>query len=349
MWLGVWSGCWGWGCAEGDLVVFRTAWGAVPPRSSPPPALLWSLTVACPHPPAHPLTRRSLEWVIGEQGHVSPAVALAGRRLQSRLPSFTEQFTQSVPLTRIRDIAHRCVCGGGSWAGWGGGGVASASPWHRRYRRGEWAPSPFRYPPTRTWCVCVWYYASRRQTPVRPRCRLPAAWPACRNDIPRDLKAEIKHTLQNKLHRNAGPEDLHTTEAMLARVTANPGGRRGWRGGGRLPGWASMPPRQPPRRAAASQTTHHDTHARARTRARTQHRTTSIIAAPLAPFLTLLSSPPPTPWAGEFSESFVHEFRVFTAELRDFFNAGSLTGGWWVGGWGQGGRGQGVCAAGLCG
>ncbi len=28
---------------------------------------------------------------------------------QSRLPSFTDQFTQSVPLTRIRDIAHRCV------------------------------------------------------------------------------------------------------------------------------------------------------------------------------------------------------------------------------------------------
>ncbi|PSC69113.1 water chloroplastic [Micractinium conductrix] len=120
---------------------------------------------------------RSLEWVIGEQGHTSPMVALTGRRLQSRLPSFTDNFTQSVPLTRIRDIAHR-------------------------------------------------------------------------NDIPKDLKAEIKHTLQNKLHRNAGPEDLHTTEAMLARITANP---------------------------------------------------------------------------GEFNESFVNEFRTFTAELRDFFNAGSLT------------------------
>ena len=33
---------------------------------------------------------------------------------QSRLPSFTDQFTQSVPLTRIRDIAHRCV---GEWGG----------------------------------------------------------------------------------------------------------------------------------------------------------------------------------------------------------------------------------------
>ncbi|KAL4433837.1 hypothetical protein ABPG75_000278 [Micractinium tetrahymenae] len=120
---------------------------------------------------------RSLEWVIGEQGPQSPIVALIGRRLQSRLPSFTDQFTQSVPLTRIRDIAHR-------------------------------------------------------------------------NDIPRELKAEIKHTLQNKLHRNAGPEDLHTTEAMLARVTAVP---------------------------------------------------------------------------GEYPEAFVQEFRTFTAELRDFFNAGSLT------------------------
>lgn len=67
-----------------------------------------------------------------------------------RLPSFTEAFTASVPLTRIRDIAHR-------------------------------------------------------------------------NDIPSDLKAEIKHTLQNKLHRNAGPEDLVAAELMLQRITANHG------------------------------------------------------------------------------------------------------------------------------
>ena len=52
-----------------------------------------------------------------------------------RLPSFTEAYTASTPLTRIRDIAH---CG----------------------------------------------------------------------DIPHELKQEIKHTIQNKLHRNAGPEDL---------------------------------------------------------------------------------------------------------------------------------------------
>lgn len=30
--------------------------------------------------------------------------------------------------------------------------------------------------------------------------------------------------------------------------------------------------------------------------------------------------------AGEYPEAFVQEFRTFTAELRDFFNAGSLAG-----------------------
>ena len=97
--------------------------------------------------------------------------------LQAKLPSFSESFTQSVPLTRIRDIAHR-------------------------------------------------------------------------SDIPQDLKKEIKHTLQNKLHRNAGPEDLVAAEAMLERITA--------------PG-------------------------------------------------------------AEYSGGFVEQFQVFMGELRDFFNAGSLT------------------------
>lgn len=55
--------------------------------------------------------------------------------------------------------------------------------------------------------------------------------------------------MQNKLHRNAGPEDLVATEEMLARVSA--------------------------------------------------------------------------PDVG-YSPDFVNEFRVFTGELRDFFNAGSL-------------------------
>ena len=53
--------------------------------------------------------------------------------------------------------------------------------------------------------------------------------------------------MQNKLHRNAGPEDLVATEAMLERISH-----------------------------------------------------------------------------GGYSEDFVNEFRVFTGELRDFFNAGSF-------------------------
>ncbi|GJQ59157.1 MAG: hypothetical protein D8M57_07060 [Candidatus Scalindua sp. AMX11] len=43
---------------------------------------------------------------------------------------------------------------------------------------------------------------------------------AHRNDIPKELKDEIKHTLQNKLHRCAGPEDLTTSTALLERITA---------------------------------------------------------------------------------------------------------------------------------
>lgn len=43
---------------------------------------------------------------------------------------------------------------------------------------------------------------------------------AHRNDIPPDLKNEIKHRLQNKLHRCAGPEDLLTSEEILRRITA---------------------------------------------------------------------------------------------------------------------------------
>ncbi len=43
---------------------------------------------------------------------------------------------------------------------------------------------------------------------------------AHRNDIPHDLKREIKTTLQNKLHRCAGPEDLVTSAGILGRITA---------------------------------------------------------------------------------------------------------------------------------
>ncbi len=43
---------------------------------------------------------------------------------------------------------------------------------------------------------------------------------AHRNDIPKELKKEIKQTLQNKLHRCAGPEDLATSSSILERITA---------------------------------------------------------------------------------------------------------------------------------
>ena len=41
---------------------------------------------------------------------------------------------------------------------------------------------------------------------------------AHRNDIPKELKQEIKTTLQNKLHRSAGPEDLLTSARLLERL-----------------------------------------------------------------------------------------------------------------------------------
>ncbi len=42
---------------------------------------------------------------------------------------------------------------------------------------------------------------------------------AHRNDIPKELKLDIKHNLQNKLHRSAGPEDLKTAERILGVIT----------------------------------------------------------------------------------------------------------------------------------
>ncbi len=57
---------------------------------------------------------RSLEWAIeedrprGPNGALAPRVrSLLARRIHTRLPSFSANFTQAVPLTRIRDIAHR--------------------------------------------------------------------------------------------------------------------------------------------------------------------------------------------------------------------------------------------------
>lgn len=114
---------------------------------------------------------------ISSRKDTSPQELLVIRKIHPCLPSFKAEFTASVPLTRIRDIAHR-------------------------------------------------------------------------NDIPHNLKQEIKHTIQNKLHRCAGPEDLIATAAMLERITKNP---------------------------------------------------------------------------GEYNEAFVEQFKIFHHELKDFFNAGSLT------------------------
>ncbi|KAJ0793213.1 putative phosphoglucan, water dikinase [Helianthus annuus] len=114
---------------------------------------------------------------ISSRKDTSPQELLVIRKIHPCLPSFKAEFTASVPLTRIRDIAHR-------------------------------------------------------------------------NDIPHNLKQEIKHTIQNKLHRCAGPEDLIATAAMLERITKKP---------------------------------------------------------------------------GEYNEAFVEQFKIFHHELKDFFNAGSLT------------------------
>ncbi|KAI5077777.1 hypothetical protein GOP47_0007601 [Adiantum capillus-veneris] len=119
---------------------------------------------------------RELERILSDK-NLSPQERVVVRKIHPCLPSFKSEFTASVPLTRIRDIAHR-------------------------------------------------------------------------NDIPHDLKQEIKHTIQNKLHRNAGPEDLVATELLLGRVTKKP---------------------------------------------------------------------------GEYSAAFVEQLKIFFNELKDFFNAGSLT------------------------
>lgn len=53
------------------------------------------------------LACRSLEWVIEDDVDPGRAATLLCRKITQRLPSFGEAFTQQVPLTRIRDIAHR--------------------------------------------------------------------------------------------------------------------------------------------------------------------------------------------------------------------------------------------------
>jgi len=81
-------------------------------------------------------------WQLAEHGDAERFIA---RRIFPSLPSYADQFTCSVPMTRIRDIAHR-------------------------------------------------------------------------NDIPKDMKDEIKHKLQNKLHRCADPGDLVTLDKLMERI-----------------------------------------------------------------------------------------------------------------------------------
>eukprot|EP00445_Apocalathium_hangoei_P005143 CAMPEP_0203859482 /NCGR_PEP_ID=MMETSP0359-20131031/11872_1 /ASSEMBLY_ACC=CAM_ASM_000338 /TAXON_ID=268821 /ORGANISM="Scrippsiella Hangoei, Strain SHTV-5" /LENGTH=1030 /DNA_ID=CAMNT_0050776405 /DNA_START=114 /DNA_END=3206 /DNA_ORIENTATION=- len=81
----------------------------------------------------------ALLWQFAARGDAERFIA---RRIFPSLPSFADQFTCAVPMTRIRDIAHR-------------------------------------------------------------------------NDIPQDLKNDIKHNLQNKLHRCADPGDMVTCHNLI--------------------------------------------------------------------------------------------------------------------------------------
>lgn len=156
---------------------------------------------------------RSLEWVIEDDKDPRKAATLLARKIHTRLPSFGEAFTQQVPLTRIRDIAHR-------------NDIPHVSSKQARLSALlEWCtPGPELLMVCS--CLCI---------PDTPACRIVAEDAAhailqviavegslfvcLAVVVPQELKQEIKHTLQNKLHRNAGPEDLVAAEAMLARVT----------------------------------------------------------------------------------------------------------------------------------
>jgi len=93
-------------------------------------------------PCAHADASRKITAMLWQFAARGDAERFIARRIFPALPSYADQFTCAVPMTRIRDIAHR-------------------------------------------------------------------------NDIPHDLKQEIKHTLQNKLHRCADPGDLVTCERLI--------------------------------------------------------------------------------------------------------------------------------------
>lgn len=103
---------------------------------------------------------------------------LVARKIHPCLPSFKAEFTASVPLTRIRDIAHR-----------------NDIPHDLKVNNN-----------TLFFCLVI------RSVTVIVLIINQSLY-----------QQEIKHTIQNKLHRNAGPEDLIATEAMLERITETPG------------------------------------------------------------------------------------------------------------------------------
>jgi phosphoglucan, water dikinase len=94
------------------------------------------------HASEAPQIEEALNALDNEPDSWTPYIA---RSIYPHLPSYASPFTCSVPLTRIRDIAHR-------------------------------------------------------------------------NYIPSDVKMYIKHNLQNKLHRCAGPEDAKTCERILDQI-----------------------------------------------------------------------------------------------------------------------------------
>ncbi|CAI5966357.1 unnamed protein product [Closterium sp. NIES-65] len=150
------------------------------------------------------------------------------RKIHPRLPAFSADFTASVPLTRIRDIAHRNDIPHNLKAQ----GEYNEGLKHTGGRQGGYHTIPS--------SLVLLFLVPPLPPPPFPLNPLSATL----------QQQEIKHTIQNKLHRNAGPEDLVATELLLRRVTRTP---------------------------------------------------------------------------GEYSEAFVQQLKLFYAELKDFFNASSLT------------------------
>lgn len=109
------------------------------------------------------------------------------RKIHPCLPSFKSEFTAPVPLTRIRDIAHR-----------------NDIPHDLKVT--SWRPVTIRYS---FFTRSHYWFIGEYNLYVF--------------DWSSTFQQEIKHTIQNKLHRNAGPEDLIATESMLTRITKNPG------------------------------------------------------------------------------------------------------------------------------